>query len=616
MAHVVRIEKTKEQKEAEEKPVTHMTPEETTAHETYAQWITAASEAKKPIEWEWFVRKNFIDGNQWVRWNTDTKTLETVDPQNKFKVTINKIYTIVRAIRNYTLKHQPKWEVMAQDLEKKIYNKAVASERFLDLFYLEDDSSGKTFKVKVKEAVGDAIWASVGHIWFWWDSTKKWLMSKAVSPFDLLPDPTCTDSVAYTDAKFVFMAESVKTDDIKNDKRYMHTEDVISDNKLAASDLKVTLMKMTSGLNVEGWNAQKDLNTTIRYEGYVKQEEKNSKGGMYKHVVLTATVLLVDEDTDFTDMPVRTYHTDVETNRQYTQGWVKNLIPAQKILNVNESNALEFNHVISRGRFVADKGAGAGIVYNRNGQVIEKNRGYAFQQMPMQSQPVTVENQITRASRYMEDMGAAHDAFVGRMPSGANSGVAIENLLAGEENNLTDLRDNLSDFYTSTAKFILKVFSKKLMSVMVFFTPLPDKEVPDFNALVGQKSPVSIQKQEITYSGKKQNVTVDRILENNNIRVTIGTWLGTGKQDSRTEAIELAKNGLLDKQTLLEFFNAPNIPRIIDRVNKEAAAKAAMQAAVSQPPGTMPAIDMPGGMGGGGPQPTTGVTPALPMSGQ
>jgi hypothetical protein len=451
-------------------------------------------------------------------------------------------------------------------------------------------------------------------MWFWWDAKVKWLMSKAVSPFDLFSDPTCLDNISYKDARFVFMAESVKTEDILNDDRYNHREDVISDNKLAASDMKVTLMKMTSGLNVEGWTAQKDLNTTIRYEGYVKQEEKNAKGGYYKHVVLTATALLVEEDTDFCDIPVRTYHTDVETNRQYTQGWVKNLIPAQKILNVNESNALEFNHVISRGRFVTDKGAGAGIVYNRNGQVIEKNRGYQFTQMPMQSQPVTVTEQIARASSYMEDMGSAHDAFLGRMPSGANSGKAIENLLAGEENNLTDLRDNLNDFYISTAKFILRTYSKKLMSVLVFFTPVPDKMTPEFNAIVGKKSPVSIKKQEVTYAGKKISIDVDRILEDNNVRVTIGTWLGTGKTDSRQAAVDLVTAGVLDKQTLLEYWNAPNIPLIMQRLNEEAQAKAAMAAAVSNPPGTMPAIDMPGGAPPGGAQPTQGTQPlpALP----
>lgn len=580
-----------------------MTPEEQTRHELYSQWIVSSKEAKAPIEWEWFVRKNFLEGNHWIKFNKDTNSLEQLGEGNKFKTTINKVYTITRAVRNYVTKHQPKWEVIAQDIKAQVYNKSVASERFLDVYWFEEQ-----IKKKMKEVVGDAMWASVGYMWFWWDATKRWLCADPVEPFDLFPDPTSKDTLAFSDALFLFRAIPKKERELQDDTRFKNKGLIVADNKLAESDMKVTLLQLTSGLNLNAWSDKKDLETVMTYEGYVKLSEPNSKGGMYDHVILTPTAEILYEETKFKDMPCRAYHTDIETGRQYTQGWVKNLIGPQKILDTLESNTLEFNHVISKGRFVTDKGSGVGIVVNKNGQIIEKNRGSYFQQLPMQSQPVTVENQIMRASRYMEDIGASHDAFVGRMPSGANSGVAIDTLLSGEENNLTDLRDNLADWLISTAKFILKAYSIHLMEVVTFFTPVSDQKELAVNSVTGKQSPIKQEKQDVTFNKVKKSVEIERILEENNIRVTVGTWLGTGKTDSRKELMELYDKKIVDQQTVLEYYNAPNIPSIIENTKKRMAEEAAMQAAVQSPPGTMPAINI-NPTAGGGANPA-GNTPA------
>src|SRR3990167_7546347 len=109
-----------------------MTPEEVSRHELYSQWIVASKEAKAPIEWEWFVRKNFLEGNHWIKFNQATNSLEQIGSGNRFKTTINEVYRITRAVRNYVTKHHPKWEVMAQDIKANVYNKALSSERFLD----------------------------------------------------------------------------------------------------------------------------------------------------------------------------------------------------------------------------------------------------------------------------------------------------------------------------------------------------------------------------------------------------------------------------------------------------------------------------------------------------
>lgn len=573
-----------------------MTPEESTKHTLLSDWIIAGKKAKKPIEWEWFVRKNYLDGNHWIRWNQATKSIEQVNSGNKFRTTINEVYRITRAVRTYVTKHHPRWEVMATDLDKRVFEKSTASEKLLDMYYFQEQ-----IKRKLKEIVYDALYSSLGHLWFWWDAKDQWFPCKGIDPWDFIPDPTAEDTLEYSDAKFVARAYKKKAKEIQADSRFKNTGEVAPDNLVASSDMKTALLQLTAGLNPNSWAENRDLETTMCYELYYRVGDYNEKEGKVNHSIITPTTILVDEPTRFNEIPVRTYHTDTETGKQYTQGWVKNLIGPQKIIDQNETQTLEYNHIFGKGRYVTEKGSGVNTIVNRNGQIVTKNRGTYFEQLRTDPQPASVENQTIRASRYMENIGAAHDAFVGRMPTGANSGVAIDTLLQGEENNLADLRDNLDDFMVSTARLVLRTFARNRMSIVSMFNQEPDQKEPNFFAAVGNKSPIMAKNVPISYNGEIKKVTLDRIMEENNIRVTMGTWLGMNKIGGQTKLLELASAGLVDKQSVLEYYNAPNIPAIMTRLNEQEAQKALMQAAVSQPPGTVPAIPQPGaGATGGG----------------
>lgn len=566
-------------------------------HEMFSQWLVAGKKAKEPIEWEWFVRKAYLDGNHWIRWNTTSKSIERVNDGNRWKTTINETYRITRAIRNYVTKYDPKWDVMATDADKGVYQKAEGSERLLDTFFMESK-----FGMRIKETVGDAMWASVGHVWFWWDAVKQWLMCETVGPFDFIPDPTARDYLAYSDAKFVARAFARKAADIKRDTRFSNLDEVVADNLVAASDMKTTLLQLSPGINQNAWVNNKDLETTMCYELYYRTSEDNEKGGNISHAIITPTTILLDEPTRFKDdMPARTYHTDIETGQQYTQGWVKNLIPPQKIIDYNESSTLEYNHIFGKGRYITDKDSGVSQIVNENGQIMTKRRGSYFEQLRADPLPSTVENQTKRALLYMENLGAAHDAFAGRMPTGAESGKAIEALQLGEENNLGDLRTNFDDFMVSSGEFILRAFSRHRVNPRVLFED--DQEHPDtpkMSAVIGDSSPLKPSEMNITYNKKQFKVPVERIIENNKVRVTVGTWIGSGKLGSQDTLMKMAEVGIIPIQTVLEYYNAPNIPRIMDLLAKQQADKARMNAAVSNPPGTVPAVDASGNQGGNG----------------
>jgi len=140
------------------------------------------------------------------------------------------------------------------------------------------------------------------------------------------------------------------------------------------------------------------------------------------------------------------------------------------------------------------------------------------------------------------------------------------------------------------------------------FNQSQDKEEPDMFAAVGNQSPIKAKDVPVSYNGEIKKVKLERIMEDNNIQVTMGTWLGMSKMGSETKLLELTKAGLIDPQTALEFYNAPNIPRVMDRLMKKKSEEALLQAAVGQAPGTVPAIDMMGGQGAPG-----GVPQGMPM---
>jgi len=143
----------------------------------------------------------------------------------------------------------------------------------------------------------------------------------------------------------------------------------------------------------------------------------------------------------------------------------------------------------------------------------------------------------------------------------------------------------------------------------MMFNTSPDKEEPDFYAAVGNKSPIRLNKTRIKFNGKDKEVPISRILEDNNVRVTMGTWIGTNKLGSLDQLTKLAEAGLIDKQTVLEFYNAPNIPRILERIGKEQTQAAMLQAATTSAPGTMPAIE------GNTPNATIGANASAPSPG-
>jgi hypothetical protein len=90
--------------------------------------------------------------------------------------------------------------------------------------------------------------------------------------------------------------------------------------------------------------------------------------------------------------------------------------------------------------------------------------------MDMKPQGNDVEKQIAQLGQYMQQIGAANEAFLGQTPAGVKSGIAIETLVANNYVNLSDLISNLATTLEGLGQAILKMGHKYQQLVKPFRT--------------------------------------------------------------------------------------------------------------------------------------------------
>jgi len=552
---------------------------------TYKKYFELAQNARTKIDWEWFVRKQFVQGNQFLKWNKKTRQVEVPPtPENEVKVIVNKIYATLRAVRGFVTKFQPKWEVMAEDVSDDGLESAGKKADLLDYIYITQG-----LKKKIKELVYNGLIYSVGFWEIGWDQAddegEGECFIRSIDPFDLYIDPAATD---LDNASFIIKTSRQTIQDIKSNPNYSNTKDLIGDSKLAASELKSRLIQNTF---TDVSNLEDELDTKIVKEIYIRKPQEDGTNKIEKSVFVDEQLLMPTQVTLMETYPFVRYSSDVEPLEMYGHGWVKHLIPIQRVINKLEGQILGYNDIFAKGKYVVDKDSGVRVINNRHGQIIERKRGTSVEPIPLQGLPATVRQQVEAFSLYMEDTGGAHDASLGRIPEGAKAGVAIEALQSGDANNLNDLRDNLEDTLKEAANKIFWNYATYRQTTKMIRADVDEGE-PNFFNIIGSEADNKPK--------SKNGIKVYAISKDNDVRVYMGSWLAYSKEAELEKLLALAEAGIIDRQTLLKYYNFPNVQDIVDRVREEKALEA--------PPGEAPAQEAP--QQGNGEQ-QTGVPPEV-----
>ena len=274
-------------------------------------------------DWSWFVYDNYVKGNHFVKYNDITQMVEAVPTNGNSRFAINKIWTTLRAVRGFVTKYDPKWYIFPENVSADAMKKAHYKQKLLD-----DQWTFGQMKVHTKQNVFQGLKYSIGILELAWNKEEQKVDYFTLDPYDVyLGGP------AYPFCTRVTKAIWRTKDEIENDEKYKKkVGDFTSTDSQFASTWKQTLQQEVYGYQ----NKAPGDEGSIVYETHYITSKPNSKGGKVNIATYTDSTFLRHVETSNTSLwdTFQFYRTDDNPGENYGEGWVKNLIPPQKLLDI------------------------------------------------------------------------------------------------------------------------------------------------------------------------------------------------------------------------------------------------------------------------------------------
>ena len=513
-------------------------------------YLSYAQKFRAKIDWRWYIYDQYYRGNHYVQWNRFTKTIE-VPPRNarEVRVTVNLIYAVLRAVKNFITRGRPLFEAMPNKDSEESLAAARTATKLLHSWW----RNLKLLKV-FKGASKYGLKYGLGVLEVGWDEKVKngqgEVFVRVNDPFDIYidPDATCID-----DARFVIKAVKKSVASIKENPVYnKNKEKLVGEEKMAASIYKeMSLQNMYQKTGVEDVQDD-DLSSTILYECWLKSQKEDKV--KIRVITVCEHQLLRDNDSDLDEYPFVLYQVEDNPNEIYSEGWIKNIFPLNKIIDRLESQVVRYNNTMLKGKYIADKNSGITTISTEHGEIIEKNRGTELSQMTLKPLPASVNVQIGNFYRYIELIGGSPEALQGRVPTGVRSGRGIEALQSGAANSLQDARENLEDAIAEVGRKLIKIAAAKYTSVRVMKTT--GLRGPEFFKVISKDA-----------ERKPEGVEVFEPLDE--IYMTLSSELAYTKDVQTERLIQLKQLGVIDDRTFLEHLPLGDVETIMDRLMEE-----------------------------------------------
>lgn len=521
--------------------------------------LNAAESARKELDWKWFQYDLWVSGNHYAKYDRNSQQI-LVSPRSdgRPKVVINMVYWTLRSIRNYVMRNDPKPDVMPEDMTDENLDDAVVENKFLSFLH-----NRLGLRQKLRMSLWHALKYSNGYWLVLWDDEadegKGSFKVVVVDPYDLYWDPVAKEP---SEARYAWIEVRRNLDDLKKDPLYKDVDwDAIqTDSKLAASSLKARIMQYEKGGAT--YNNDKEAGTVILKEGWRKKKTKvdNEDGTSYTKdtiqiVSKIGKTIIRKEDTDLTIIPIFRLPADVEPLSMNGQGWVKNLIPMNREINRLESSAAEYNDVMNKAKFMAPKGHGIRTINNEHGQIIEYKPGKEPQQLQIMPLGSALEEQAMRMITHFENGASFHDASLGRIPTGAKSGVSIEALQEGDSNNLSELVENTEIFLEQVYEYILTLAATKYQFARNI-APSTQTGEREFIKVIGEDATNKPEGAQVIHKKNVVDVKIDSYL----------AYTQEGRQQAIKDLVQMIPN--MDPMDILQAYKTGNIADIVKRIQE------------------------------------------------
>ena len=532
------------------------------------------------VERQWFINNSYYKGNQSIRYNKSTGKLAfaSKDPMD-FQV--NQIYATCRAVRGAVTKTAPTWDVDALPYATLDSRASRILGEYLAFVY-----DKLHLKHLVKKAVLYGMLYGQGIFQYGYDAAADegeglpWI--QVLDPFDTYIDPYATD---IDNARYVVRVISRPKDIVERNPHY---------DKKVVKELATT-SKQSESMYKELLNTR-DSDVSSMSENLLLHETWCITEDGVRVITTCEDKILRNELTAFKKLPFELYFPDVTLNELYGEGWVKNLVPLNKALNYLERSILEYNIIFSKGKYITDSDSGIKIINNRNGQILRHKPGHTVTQMDMKPMSSSAFSQINNIKEYIQNIGAAHEAFMGKAPAGVTSGIAFDTLVANAYTNIIDLIDNLADCLARLGEDILDLGYEYQLITKPFRTQGGEM----YGLISGQVGEENVPrvvkdgKEVMGYELGQGIMEIVQIPKNPEVKVRITSGVAHTKEGKREILTMLRGGGDISRKTLLENYDIdPEEEK--QRLMDEKMEIAELQMA-SQPPA--PEGPMPGEMGG------------------
>ena len=510
-------------------------------------------------------------------------------PEYKSDNVSNYIFSTIESIRPIMVAENPKFQVMPR-LEKD-FNKSYRVQQALDYEWKRTHMNTIIPKVLLP-----TLQIGTGIVGLFWNAKGEGnIEPKIISAFNFFPSP---NALSLEDADYVIYAT------------YKNVGELIRQFPEKAEELKKQCKRpdkeeLTYGQDTSNLSSNSVLVLECYMQDYevVHQELTNDNGEKEKisklkyengrRIQIAGDILLTDGENPYQDgkYPFVVFKNYDAPDSFWGMGEIEQLIKPQKNSDELTNQIIDNAKMTANCQWIMDKNSGIapGTLTNRPGLIVKKNPGTEVRREQPPSIPAYVMNTVESLKRDMEIISGVHDVTRGERPASITSGVAIQTLTQSAQS-----RIKLKMQYLENS---LSTLGAMWISRMIQFWVLPRQ----LRVMVSAKDFEQAQ-QDMMMNGQQfiakpmvngqvpifTNIQGEEIDGDWDIDVVAGSTMPVNKNARLQLLIQLAQttaeDGLpmVDRQTLLENSELPNVEEILGRFETAKQVQAEQQAQASQ----------------------------------
>lgn len=545
--------------------------------------FSSLKQNRQQFDLEWYVNQRFMDGDHYLKFDRRSGKITNQDSDEdggskRIKRSINVMKAQIRGLKNFVLKVPLTVEISPAPKDDTDEAKEAARQeaRAKEQVYRAIEHHLKLKRLR-RPVVDDGFVKHAGYIGVL-PTSDGFVRVDWYDAYDVYPDST---AASFYVGKALVLATKQNVLEMKANKAYENTDELKGDGKLAASEFKNNYEQSRLG----GGKAatQGDLESVILRQMFIRcpytmvEEGETKRLQTYDDgksriwiISFTASELHRVEETNFTDWPLTRYTPEESGNRVHNRAWAHDLKDPNKTINNMVSRGEEW-HVKGVPKLLVPTDSKLKEVTGITGEVLEYNARNAdgIKDFIPGGLPESMFRLVGLAQGFMGDVGGMHPASGGSVPIGVKSGKGIEALQSADaEFNMAEPMENFAQAWQEMVERIFELIGEHTTSQRTLDYE-DDEGMTRQTTFIGK---AGIQEGQTPPDGV---IAIGKT----SVKVRAVPEISYSEDGKREILLELYKEKLIDRKTVLEAYRFGNVGEVIDRVLQEQA-----QAAQTPPP--------------------------------